>query len=224
MTGERPTLYLVRHGQTEWNLQGRLQGGRDSPLTLKGKHQAVAVGKVLVPAMPSLILRSPLGRARKTAEIVGRMLDLPIEEDRRLAEMRFGEAEGLSLVEVDEHWPGFRQHRERDKWHTRWPDGESYEDVSGRIDAFVTERLMPRWQSGDSGSLVIVAHETVNMVLAGRVLDLAPSITMRLGQPNQVIYRLDGRRVDHGYPCDDVLEWAPGFLQKRSDEILHIAA
>ena len=218
------SLYLIRHGQTEWNLEGRLQGGKDSPLTVQGKRQAEAIAASLGKAPPGLILASPLGRARKTAGIIAKALAIPAEEDARLGELRFGGAEGLTLKEVDRRWPGFRDEREDDKWHTRWPDGENYQDADARIASYIADVLTPHLQDGSSAPIAVVGHETVNMILMGRLLDLVPPLVTRLGQPNHVVYRLAGREVDHAHLGDNDLDWIPGLLQKRSDEILHVAA
>jgi len=221
---DKRSLYLFRHGQTEWNLKGHLQGGKDSPLTHQGKWQAEAAAISFRTASPGLILASPLGRARKTAEIIGKALNIPIEEDARLGELRFGAAEGLTLHEIDERWPDFRADREQDKWHVRWPDGESYQDADSRIASYVADTLNSHLENGGATPLAVVGHETMNMILMGRLLDLVPSMVTRLGQPNHVVYRLMGRLVEHAYLGDNDLEWIPGMLQKRSDEVIHIAA
>ncbi|MGI9498467.1 MAG: histidine phosphatase family protein [Geminicoccaceae bacterium] len=223
MAEVRP-LYLIRHGQTEWNLAGRLQGGKDSPLTAQGKRQAQAIAASLRKMPPGQIIGSPLGRASRTARIIGEALDVPVEEDERLGELRFGMAEGLTLDEIDREWPDFRERREQDKWHIRWPEGESYLDADTRIAPFVTERLASLLSDVTAAALAIVGHETMNMILMGRLLQLAPPMVMRLAQPNHVVYRLHDRLVDHAHLGDDDLEWIPGLLQKRSDEVLHIAA
>ena len=220
---EPRTIYLARHGQTEWNVQGRLQGSKDSPLTTQGRLQAEAIGRCLKSAAPGLILSSPLGRASQTAAIIAKKLDIPVEKARGLSELRFGEAEGLSLKEIEARWPGFLENREQDKWQTRWPKGESYGDANRRITSFVEETLPRSLSETTSASLLIVGHETINMVLMGRLLGVEPSVVIRLGQPNNVIYRLCGRLIDHAY-LDDTLDWTPGLLQKRSDDIVHIAA
>ena len=228
--GRRPTmsekraLYLIRHGETEWNLEGRLQGGKDSSLTALGRQQASGIAISLKAGPPSLILSSPLGRARKTAEIIAKALDISIEKDDRLGELRFGAAEGLTLKAIDERWPDFRHQREQNKWSTRWPDGESYEDADRRISSYVTDTLGHHLEDRSDAPLAVVGHETINMILMGRLLGLAPSIVTQLGQPNHVVYRIDSRLVDHAHLGDDDLEWIPGMLQKRSGEILHIAA
>ena len=222
--GEKRPLYLIRHGQTVWNLEGRLQGGKDSPLSALGRQQARAAAISLGANPPCSILTSPLGRAKTTAEIIATELSIPVTEDKRLAEVGFGKAEGLTLSEIDKRWPDFRDERERDKWHVRWPDGESYQDADRRIAPFVTDILGPDPDGDDSLPLAIVGHETMNMILLGRLLALEPSTVMRIGQPNHVVYRLEDRLVDHAHLGDDVLDWIPGILQKRSDDIVHIAA
>ena len=216
-------IYVIRHGQTEWNLAGRLQGGQDSPLTVQGKLQAKAAAISFGKTPPGRLLSSPLGRARKTAEIIAKALDIPIDEDERLAELRFGAAEGLTLDKIDKKWPGFRERREEDKWHVRWPDGESYQDADARIAPLATD-IQGSFETADAAPLALVGHETVNMILIGRLLQLDRAMVTRIGQPNHVVYRIDGRLVDHAHLGDDDLEWIPGLLQKRSDEVLHIAA
>ena len=223
MTEGRP-LYLIRHGQTEWNQKDRLQGGKDSPLTALGRQQAKAAAISLKEAAPRSILTSPLGRAKTTAEIIAEALDIPVAEDERLGELRFGKAEGLTINDIDKRWPEFREKRERDKWHVRWPDGECYQDGDRRIAPFVTEALGRELDGARGAPLAVVGHETMNMILLGRLLALEPSMVMRIGQPNHVVYRLEGREIDHAHLGDDALEWIPGMLQKRSDEVLHIAA
>ena len=223
MVDRRP-IYLIRHGQTEWNLNMRLQGGKDSPLTELGRQQARAAAVSLQQNPPALILTSPLGRARKTAEIIAKKLEIPIEKDARLGELRFGAAEGLTMTEIDKRWPDLQATRERDKWHVRWPDGESYEDADARIAAYLREKRDDLLEEGGAAPPTIVGHETINKILIGRLLDLDPPVVVRLGQPNHVIYRLKGRVIDHAHLGDNDLEWVPGILQKRSDEIIQIAA
>lgn len=228
MAETRP-LYLIRHGQTVWNVEGRLQGGKDSPLTDQGKRQASAIASSLRRTPPARIFASPLGRASRTAAIIAEALSVPVEEDARLGELRFGSAEGLTLSGIDERWPDFRERREHDKWQTRWPDGESYQDADARITPFVSDILDPYLNvpcSSEEASrpIALVGHETMNMILIGRLLQLDPSMVVCIGQPNHVVYRLQGRLVDHAHLGDDELEWIPGLLQKRSDTVLHIAA
>ena len=218
------TIFLIRHGQTEWNLEKRLQGGRDSPLTAKGLVQAEAIATSLrknpPERLPERLYASPLGRAKRTAEIIAKAFDIPIRTDDRLSELRMGEAEGMTLAEIDRRWPGFLERREDRKWTERWPGGECYLDVHQRLQGLVAETLAPALREIGARPLGIVGHETMNMVLLGHLLGLEPAMVMRLGQPNHVIYRLSGSVIEHAFLGDDDLDWRAGALQKRSDEIV----
>lgn len=214
-------VYLIRHGQTEWNLKGKFQGSKDSPLTDRGRKQAEAVAVSLKRNPPVHLYTSPLGRAQRTAEIIAKGYDIPLEADERLSEQCFGDAEGLNLDEVHARWPDLQQSRERDKWNVSWPEGESYKDVDARLEDFVSKRLQARLRETEAGPLGIVGHQSMNMVLLGRLLGLDPSVVIHLGQPNHVTYRLHGSIVEHAYLGDDDLEWCPGILQKYSDEIVY---
>lgn len=217
---EARLVYLIRHGQTVWNLEKRLQGGQNSPLTERGRRQAEAVAISLKKAPPTFLYASPLGRAHETAMIIAQGYDIPLETDDRLIELCCGDAEGLTSADIDARWPDQRDRRERDKWHVPWPEGESYKDVDERLKSFVGEILAPLPQDIDAGPLGIVGHETMNVILLGRLLALDPSMVMRLGQPNHVIYRLQGHRIDHAFLGDDDLDWLPGALQKRSEDVV----
>jgi probable phosphoglycerate mutase len=217
---ETRLLYLIRHGQTAWNLEKRLQGGSDSPLTERGRRQAGIIARSLGKAPPVQLLASPLGRAGKTAAIIAGGYDIPVETDARLAELRCGEAEGLSMDDIDARWPDLRARRDQDKWHVPWPGGECYRDVDERLKSLVNETLKPLLGKADAGPIGIVAHETMNMILLGRLLDLDPSLVMRLGQPNHVIYRLTGQAIEHAFLGEDDLEWMQGAVQKRGDDVL----
>src|SRR5260370_30884484 len=107
----KPLLYYVRHGETDWNRAGRLQGRRDTSLNARGREQAICCGKILRALFarsgqnPAALdyVASPLKRARETMEGMRESLDLPppaYRLDPRLAQMAFGDWEGLPLAEV----------------------------------------------------------------------------------------------------------------------------
>ena len=104
-------IYLVRHGQTEFNREGRYQGRVDSPLTELGLAQARAAGARLAALAAEeggnwIIETSPLGRARRTAEIIAQSMGLPaLTVDPRLIEVSYGEIEGLTAAEIEARWP-----------------------------------------------------------------------------------------------------------------------
>ncbi len=133
-------LFLVRHGETDWNREGRLQGGQDIPLNALGRMQAVEVAdrlRALKPAFAeSAYVASPMQRARETMTILRSELGLPVEEfriDDSLRELTFGEWEGFTWREVRKSERELAQARERDKWGFVPPGGESYHMLAERI-------------------------------------------------------------------------------------------
>lgn len=103
-------IYMIRHGETDWNKMRRLQGQVDIPLNEFGRHLAVETAPALKDISFDIVFTSPLKRAKETAELVIGERDIPIIEDKRIMEMGFGEFEGLCCRE--EGWnipdPDFR--------------------------------------------------------------------------------------------------------------------
>lgn len=99
-------LYLVRHGETDWNAQRRIQGRTDIPLNDRGREQARRAGELLSRRTWDAVITSPLARAAETGAIIAAELGLPAPEtDDRLVERDYGEAEGLDISEVDRRFP-----------------------------------------------------------------------------------------------------------------------
>jgi broad specificity phosphatase PhoE len=124
-----PEIYLIRHGETEWNAEGRFQGQLDSPLTQRGCEQAAQVGQLLARAMarrngvPMHV--SPLGRARATAKIVRQYADCATSVlEPRIEEVTTGSWDGLSHMDIDAGWPGLLNGSSAFDWYFRAPDGE----------------------------------------------------------------------------------------------------
>jgi probable phosphoglycerate mutase len=98
-------IFAVRHGETEWNLAGRQQGHQDSPLTDRGKQQARALANGLAGRGIEIIYTSDLGRAFKTAEIIGEKLELAVQADPRLRERHLGSLQGLTMEDFQCRYP-----------------------------------------------------------------------------------------------------------------------
>jgi probable phosphoglycerate mutase len=154
------TLYYLRHGETDWNVEGRLQGQRDIPLNALGRKQAVKCGDILrdlfvrdnLNAVEFDFICSPLGRARETMELARAELALPPQDyriDERLTEVTFGEWEGYTLAELRNRDPQRTAAREHDKWRFIAPGGESYEQMSWR---------MRDWYESLTRDAVVTAH------------------------------------------------------------------
>jgi broad specificity phosphatase PhoE len=196
-----PILYYVRHGETDWNVEGRLQGSLDPPLNAVGRRQAAVCADILRdlierdgrgPADCAYVV-SPLQRARQTAEIMRAALGLAPDDyrvDPRLREIGFGEWEGLTFREVRARAPEMLAARERDKWEFVPPGGESYAHVALR---------MREWYDALAGDTVVVAHGGTARALIG-VLGVAPSArapSIDIGQG--IVYRFaDGSMSRYG--------------------------
>jgi broad specificity phosphatase PhoE len=139
-----PTIYFLRHGETEWNALGRLQGTKDVPLNARGRAQAVQAASILADlfrregrdraALP--YVSSPLGRARQTMELAREKLGLPASDyslDDRLREIGYGVWEGLTLAESEASDPDVYARRLADKWTVAPAGGETYAAVQLRM-------------------------------------------------------------------------------------------
>ena len=134
-------IYLIRHGETDWNKLRRLQGQADIPLNEFGRQLARETEPTLRDVPFDRIYTSPLKRARETAELVTAGRNLPIIEEPRLKEMGFGEFEGLCCRE--EGWnipdPGFRDFFNAPEKYRPPKGGESFQQVSDRLESFLKE-------------------------------------------------------------------------------------
>jgi len=124
------TLFFVRHGETEWNRQRRIMGNMDIPLSDRGREQCAATAALLARFGIERIRSSPLRRARETAEILAETLELPIEYDDALVEVRFGAWQGKTYEEIfgDPRFVSFA----RDPVAHATPGGETLADVQAR--------------------------------------------------------------------------------------------
>jgi broad specificity phosphatase PhoE len=133
-------IFFVRHGETDWNAEGRLQGQQDIPLNRIGRLQAQESGerlKALMPAFAGLDhVSSPMRRTRETMELMRESMGLNRQGyrlDPRLVELTFGAWEGLTWKDVRKLDPVEAARRERDKWGFVPPDGESYAMLAARV-------------------------------------------------------------------------------------------
>lgn len=134
------TFYVLRHGQTDWNVQMRLQGSTDIPLNETGRRQAHVAAKILAGEGITKIIASPLSRALETARIVGAVSGVEPVIDKRLIERNFGQFEGMTIDEVHQHREDMREHMnpqaDVDGKHYPW-DAEPLPDVIDRVFACV---------------------------------------------------------------------------------------
>ena len=186
----KPVIYLFRHGETEWNTEGRRQGHKNSPLTSRGKLQAKNNARCLQQnsslVEPVIIYSSPLGRAKDTAQIILNELNISINSiifDDRLMESSFGKWEGLTDHEVAEQYPDSWQKRKVDRWNTRPPSGESYADVNTRVSEWYKEVKF-------SPTTIVICHGLTSRVLRGIYSGFSEQEVFELAEPHVGFFKL----------------------------------
>ena len=146
------TIYLARHGESDWNAANRFQGHSDRPLTDLGREQARGLADLVAAENVEAIYASPLSRALETARIVAARIGLEVAVDEGLREVDTGSWSGLSRAEVRERYPeGFQ------RWITGgagWEDGESYEEMAERVLAAVNRIAAAH----PGGRVLLVSH------------------------------------------------------------------
>lgn len=212
-------IYLFRHGETEWNVAGKMQGRLDSPLTERGREQALAHGRQLTQlAIPDCYWVSSAGRTRATADLIHGSAQAPQHFSDALLERDCGTWSGKTLEQVQrEHAHEWAQ-LQADAHHHRPGGGENLPDLLARF-----RELLLRWQQPDC--LAIVTHGVVSRAILGHFLRLNEEQIRRVKHPNALFYELtfnqgsvgvkhyladncgNGSRFEHsGAPVDGICE------------------
>ena len=201
-------IYLVRHSETEWNREGRLQGHHDAPLTERGVQQARRMGAALKRTVAPLgeytVVASPLGRTRRTAEIICFEAGIPTAEivfDERLKEICWGDWEGYTRPEIEERWPGELDRRRRDRWTYAPPNGESYATLTERVDG---------WLSGlaEGARMIVVTHGATGRMIKGLYARLERDAAMSLSEPQDAFFRFCNGEIEEIAVTADTLNLA----------------
>lgn len=190
-------LFLIRHGETRWNLERRFQGHRDSPLTGRGIQQGERAGRRLLAELDDpaayALTSSPLGRARHTAEIVARVIGRAAGEitlDDRLKEMTWGAWDGLTAAEIEARDPELWQARIDDRWTVAPPGGgETQQAILDRAMAWLAD-LAP------AARLVAVAHGALGRAIRCAYLNLPAAAMLELDEPQDAFFRLCCGRIE----------------------------
>jgi broad specificity phosphatase PhoE len=190
-------LILLRHGQTDYNVDGRMQGHIDSCLTDAGHEQAAEAAPVLASLAPDRLVSSDLRRAVDTAEVVGVACGLPVKFDPRLRETHLGLWQGHTVAEIERDYPGaIATWRSDPGWAP--PEGESRIDVVARSRPVVDE-LDAEFADSDgvSETVLLVAHGGLIAGLVTGLLELPPSAWPSFGGLGNCRWAVLARRDDH---------------------------
>jgi broad specificity phosphatase PhoE len=175
-------LWLVRHGETQWSLSGQHTGRTDIPLTEKGEHQAIQIGRYLKGRNFAVVLTSPLLRARETCRLAG--FGEKAKVDPNLREWDYGDYEGRTTYEIRKARPGWSL------WKDGVPGGESLEVVAARAQAVIDD------VAGSPCDVLLFAHGHILQVLSccwlglppedGRLFALATGAVSMLGYEDEM--------------------------------------
>ena len=187
--GHGVRLVLVRHGETDWNRQGRFQGQIDVPLNASGRAQAEAVGRVLAPVGFDRAYTSSMARPRQTAQaILASHPGVPLTTVRGLVEIGHGLWEGQLEREIAERWPQLLADWKRAPETVQMPEGETLQ--------LVWDRSLAAWTAiarslGPTETALVVAHDAVNKTILCALLGLAPADIWAIKQGNGGVTVID---------------------------------
>jgi len=197
---EPVVLWLVRHGQTDWNREGRYQGQADPPLNAEGLMEAGHAAHALVGLPLAAVVSSDLQRAVQTAEVIARRMNLPVRVDSRLREVDLGEWEGIVFTDIQERYPEKIEARKREPLEFRPPGGESLREVARRV-----------WQAADE---LAVKYPGKEVVVVSHGLALAALLARAHGEDLGAAY---GRIPPNAIPQRVV--WRAGLHSVHQDTL-----
>lgn len=188
-----PTLALVRHGQSLWNLQNRFTGWVDVPLTERGRGEARAAGEALRGVGFDVAYTSALRRAQDTLDIVleAAGLDVPVIRDAALNERDYGDLSGLDKAETAERYGAEQVHVWRRSFDVAPPGGESLQDTAARTLPFFERAILGDLRHGRD--VLVVAHGNSNRSIVMRLDALGPDevVALELATGVPLVYELD---------------------------------
>jgi len=179
------TWYLVRHGETDWNAERRMQGDFESSLNDKGRAQARRSGETLALLGVDCLYASPLLRVRQTLFEIAPILPVAAIFDDRLKEWSAGDWSGYLYGDIAKDWPELFAAWEKDIYNVRAPGGENFLDLDARAASFLSEA-----ETSSCPRFAIAAHGFINRALAGRLLSLRPEEIIDIRQGNDTIFRI----------------------------------
>ena len=197
-------LVLIRHGESQWNLENRFTGWVDVPLSPKGIEEAKAAGKKLAGFKFDRAFSSVLARANETMRIILEAIEqtgIPIEKDKALNERMYGELQGLNKAETANKFGDEQVKMWRRSYDVRPPGGESLKDTAERVLPYYDSRIRPYVLKGET--ILIAAHGNSLRALVMQLEQLTREQVLELNIPTgaPLLYELDnsGKVLSHRY-------------------------
>ena len=195
-------IYIVRHGETDWNIEQKMQGHTDIPLNTKGKQQAREIATHLKDIDFDIIYASPLSRAYETALIINTRHNASIIKVNALKERQFGELEGKTYEEVNAYHPALLFTESWNYPDYRPPGGESVNDIKKRVVNF-TNNILKKHRGK---SVLIVSHGVALRILIGSFLGTPPEQSVGLRLKNASLTIIE---ISRGEPTLHVINYLP---------------
>lgn len=191
------TLALVRHGQSQWNLENRFTGWVDVPLTDLGRSEARRAGELLKEAGVhfDIAFTSDLQRAQDTLRIILEVLaqeDLPVRKDQALNERHYGALQGLNKAETAKQYGDEQVHIWRRSYDIPPPDGESLKDTAARTLPYFDAKVLPELRAGRD--VIVAAHGNSlrSIVMQLDALTREQVLELNIGTGVPIVYEFDG--------------------------------
>lgn len=187
-------LVLVRHGQSQWNLENRFTGWVDVELTPQGEQEAARAGNQLKGIRFEKAFTSDLKRAQKTLDIILKAIGqagLPIERDKALNERHYGDLQGLNKAETAKKFGDQQVHIWRRSYDIAPPNGESLKDTAARTLPYFNDRILPEVKSGKN--ILVAAHGNSlrSIIMDLEKLTREQVLELNLGTAEPVVYDID---------------------------------
>jgi broad specificity phosphatase PhoE len=174
------SIILIRHGETEWNIEGRYQGQADPPLNSQGVHQAEELVQELQNSGIKVLYTSPLLRTRQTADILANNLMVPVIDEPRLMEIHQGDWQTRLRSEIEQLYPELFSNWETNPWEVTPPGGEHLSEVQDRVYGAVDDIL----SSSSNDRIGLVTHRIPIALIKVRYQKLDPDIVRSIHLPN----------------------------------------
>jgi len=198
-------IYLLRHGETIFNTQGRYQGELDSPLTKDGIEQVKNISRLLKMFIDDSneweIITSPLGRAMESTEIICETIGFDsnkVTADNRLREVSVGSWAGLTTKEIEGSWPELLKNTDNYNWYFNSPNGESYNSVVERVSEWL-ESVKNR------PKVIAVSHGLTGRILRGVYSNLKKEQALKLEVSQNTFFKLSNQNIERFcYEYDEI--------------------